>query len=307
MQSNFNDEFLNIETPENVAFGFEIAGIGSRFLAALVDTAILILLISLVDVTSFLLLQNTLRDLLGESFGAWITGLFGLLSFLFLWGYYILFELSWNGQSPGKRWVGLRVVRTDGTAISLVESAIRNLVRLIDFLPLFYGAGLVTMFINSQARRLGDLAGGTLVVYDRPDVNLESLSANVQRPLPVAVLPMIEMAEKLPLEKLSAADFEILERFLQRRYQLTNTRELSQILLNRLERQMGLEPTAAPDFDIPALLIAILHVQRRGRSEPDPASNPVSAPVEMKFLSDNPEEPPTTENQPTADSNEEIF
>ncbi|MEK7327557.1 MAG: RDD family protein, partial [Chloroflexota bacterium] len=98
---------------------------------------------------------------------AWLVAIFGLISFAFFWGYYILFEMLWNGQSPGKRWVGLRVIRTDGTPITLTESIIRNLVRLVDFLPAYYGVGVVTMFINEQSRRLGDLAAGTLVVHDR--------------------------------------------------------------------------------------------------------------------------------------------
>ncbi len=104
---------------------------------------------------------------------SWIVAILGLISFILLWGYYIFFEILWNGQSPGKRWVGLRVIRIDGTPITLSESIIRNLVRIIDFLPTAYGVGVVTMFINTNSRRVGDLAAGTIVVHDREAKGLE--------------------------------------------------------------------------------------------------------------------------------------
>src|SRR5215510_11634669 len=99
-----------------------------------------------------------------------------LASFVLFWGYYIFFEMLWNGQTPGKRWVGLRVIRTDGTPITLSESFIRNLTRLVDFLPAAYGIGIISMFLDKQSRRLGDLAAGTLVVHDRAPISIQSLS-----------------------------------------------------------------------------------------------------------------------------------
>src|SRR5262249_1027168 len=151
------DELLSIDTPENVAFGYTVAGIGSRFLAALVDTIIIVTLqIIVLLVSGFALNRLDLIDALG----AWLAAIFGLIAFLMFWGYYIFFEMLWNGQSPGKRWAGLRVIRVDGTPVTLAESIIRNLVRIIDFLPIGYGLGIVTMFVNDQARRLGDMAAG---------------------------------------------------------------------------------------------------------------------------------------------------
>src|SRR5574337_771069 len=172
------DDYFSISTPENVAFGYDIAGIGSRFLAAVVDTLIILALQVVVNLTLLVLVQSFFRNQLNfdSPVAAWLIAVFGLIAFAFFWGYYIFFEILWNGQSPGKRWVGLRVIRVDGTPITASESIIRNLVRLIDFLPTAYGVGVVTMFINSNSRRVGDLAAGTIVVHDRETKGISELS-----------------------------------------------------------------------------------------------------------------------------------
>src|SRR5690606_14075457 len=108
--------------------------------------------------------------------GGLLIALYALLNFLIFWGYYVLFEYLWNGQTPGKRLVKIRVARTDGNPAGFVEVVIRNLVRVVDFLPTGYGLGLLVMFFSPQARRLGDFAAGTLVVKERSDVDLRALS-----------------------------------------------------------------------------------------------------------------------------------
>ena len=166
-------DVLKIDTPENVTFSYEVSGIGSRFLAALVDTFLLGLLQGIVIGTVLLILSqlgsgnssNSSTDF-GSQAGWWIFGILAFVSFLFFWGYYIFFEIFWNGQTPGKRWIGLRVIRLDGTPVGVSEVVIRNLVRTLDLLPTAYGVGVITMFINSNSCRLGDLAAGTVVVHD---------------------------------------------------------------------------------------------------------------------------------------------
>lgn len=234
------DEFLNIDTPENVAFGYEIAGIGSRFLAALVDTILILIFQVIIFLTLFFMAALFFDALLDEENAAfaWLLAFMGLLSFAFLWGYYIFFELLWNGQSPGKRWVGLRVIRTDGTPITLTESIIRNLVRLVDFLPAYYGLGVVVMFINEQSRRLGDLAAGTLVVRDRATVTLESLSGRLTSP--GLGLSSAQTTTDLPIERLNETDFLMAEDFLRRRYELANSEELAQRIVAALRQRMDL-------------------------------------------------------------------
>ena len=235
------DERLNIDTPENVTFGYEVAGIGSRFLATVFDTLLIIFLQMLVYTTLLLILTsvNTISTLFASASEAWLFGLLGLLAFAFFWGYYVFFEILWNGQSPGKRLIRLRVIRQDGTPAGVSEAIIRNLIRLIDFLPATYGVGVITMFIDRQSRRLGDLAAGTLVVYDQGEVTLDSLQA-APRPEPTLSAPAgsESLLTGLPLEKLTPQDYRLAREYLRRGASMTNRddllRQVSQALLTRL-------------------------------------------------------------------------
>lgn len=242
------DDTLNIDTPENVTFDYDIAGIGSRFIATLIDTIIIVALQVVVNLLMFALLSQatgigaSLEEI--SAAGAWLIALFGLVSFLFLWGYYIFFEMLWSGQTPGKKAVDLRVIRTDGTPITLTESVVRNLVRLVDFLPAFYGIGTVAIFINRQTRRLGDLAAGTLVVREKnQQITLKDL-ATMHAPTS-STLPRYHPEEQplrlYPVERLNYQDIQMIESFLQRKKELTNTAALSQQLYKRLLEKMGVE------------------------------------------------------------------
>ncbi len=260
-----SDDYLSIATPENVAFGYAVAGIGSRFLAAVVDTVIILVLQAIVNFTLLMLALALFRSRLNMDsplFG-WVIGAFGLVAFAFFWGYYIFFEMLWNGQSPGKRWTGLRVIRTDGTPITLTESIVRNLIRLVDFLPAYYGVGVVTMFINGQSRRLGDLAAGTLVVRDRATVTLESLAA---KPIPApAVAPAPggdPLSTEWPVERLTSYDLEMAEDFLRRRAQLANRVALAQRIVQALFKQMSLPPNPVDDRRAESLIAEIVQASR---------------------------------------------
>jgi len=253
---NAPDETLRIDTPENVIFGYRVAGIGSRFLAALIDTTLILVLQLVVNIGVLLVARFLFNFSLSsnDSGLAWLLGIFGLVTFAFLWGYYIFFEMLWNGQSPGKRRVGLRVIRMDGTPITLSESIIRNLVRLVDFLPAYYGVGVIAMFINSQARRLGDLAAGTMVVHDRAAVTLESLAAAPARPTP----GLSTTGNPWPVERLTSRDLEMAEDFLRRRDSLANRAELAQRIAQALLARMGADPALAEHVPGEVLIQEIL-------------------------------------------------
>jgi uncharacterized RDD family membrane protein YckC len=211
------DDRYTIDTPENIEFAYDIAGIGSRFLAAMIDTlligitqAIVILIFGLASTAIGLGAADDLLAALGV-----------LLAFVILWGYYIAFELLWSGQSPGKRAIGLRVVREGGRPITFVSSAIRNLIRIIDFLPALYGIGVLVMFVDQRSRRLGDLAGGTLVVKERRNVTLASLTASG-----TLAPPVLGPGETLPqptlpnIGLLNDSDYNLVQEFLGRRAEL---------------------------------------------------------------------------------------
>jgi uncharacterized RDD family membrane protein YckC len=255
------DELLTIDTPENVSFDFEIAGIGSRFIAALVDTLIILLLqilafaVGLVAILSIDQFSGSIGSYLQDNL-ATALAISGLIGFLFLWGYYIFFELAWNGSTPGKHLARLRVIRVDGRPITLSESLVRNLVRVIDFMPGFYGVGVVTMFLSSQSRRLGDLAAGTLVVHEKAKtINLESLEAPA---VSVTSASNISIASlNLPLDRLSAADFNLVEEFLLRYKQMSNPEVMGHHLLNHLWQKMELPGETFPRQSAVDVLAAI--------------------------------------------------
>ena len=177
-------EEYTINTPENVTFGYTIAGIGSRFIGCLVDTTILVVLLLLLNIGISVLLawlgdNAPAQPLDAEPTPDWITGLliaiYALINFAIIWGYYMAFEMLWNGQTPGKRLANTQVVRANGAPAEFGEVAIRNVVRIIDFLPFAYALGFVVMFLNRRSRRLGDFAANTLVIKRQDQVKLSDL------------------------------------------------------------------------------------------------------------------------------------
>lgn len=268
------DEFLTIDTPENVMFGYEVVGLGSRFIAAMIDT-LLIIFLQLIVYLGLLVVVVSLGD--GGMGGNWLTAVIILIAFLFLWGYYIYFETSWNGQTPGKKWAGIRVLRQNGMPVTLSEVIIRNLIRIVDFLPVLYGLGIVVMFADRQSRRLGDLAAGTLVVRALADVTLDSLtpdhSAGKRYWQRQAHQPhILAIVAQLPLDRLKTADLELAQEYLRRRhsYEQTAVYSLEQQLLNDLLTRMEagpLPPHVTSRQDTPALLMAIVEsVARNGQA-----------------------------------------
>jgi uncharacterized RDD family membrane protein YckC len=261
--TNTND-ILKIDTPENVTFDYDVAGIGSRFLAALVDTALIFLaqglLVGAFILVAMLAFDTDIFD--GEAFG-WVLAILGILSFLFLWGYYIFFEILWNGQTPGKRWVGLRVIRMDGTPITATEAVIRNLVRIIDLLPSGYGVGVVTMFISVNSRRVGDLVAGTLVVHDREVTAMNSVS-------PAMVNTWVsksDVPEGFPLEKLSQYELQVIEEFLSRRRELSNRVQLAQHILTSILTRLEIPRESIPLNKAEEILAAIYKVTHVDKKE----------------------------------------
>ncbi len=258
------EETLDIQTPENVAFGYQVAGLGSRFIATLLDT-LLVFLLQVVIVLVAVLVISAIGSL-GDQLEAWVFAIFGVILSIFYWGYYVFFEMLWNGQTPGKRWVGLRVIRADGTPITLSESFIRNLARLVDFLPAAYGVGVITMFIDKQSRRLGDLAAGTLVVQDRAPISIQSLSVKRTVNLGMQGLTKISL-DGFPVERLTNNDLSLIEDFLLRRDQLTHRASLAIQILNTLHQRLGLPLPTINRLEAEDTLAAILHAAQNRDKE----------------------------------------
>jgi uncharacterized RDD family membrane protein YckC len=157
------DPELELETPERVALSLPVAGLGARALAYLLD----LLLVFLAWVTGLLLYSisgDLLRQMQALSFAGQLLAVAGVLAAG--WGWDVAWEVFWRGQTPGKRALGLRVVRADGAPVGPVESIVRNALRAVE-LPLGYAPGVLMVALGPRRQRLGDLVAGTLVVQER--------------------------------------------------------------------------------------------------------------------------------------------
>ena len=240
---------INIDTPELVSIEMPLAGIGSRFIALLVDYLIWFAgLLIVVLVSSFILPAIHAFNHMSEQ---WAEALVIFIFFLLNWGYFTLFEAFWNGRTPGKRVARIRVIQRSGRAIGLFESMARNLIRYVDQLPFFYAVGVITMFVTRQHQRLGDLAAGTLVVRDREietplwgdsgsrtfTAQFFAPSAPVPEPHSLVTLPSAGIA------KLSSGDLEVLEGFFARRLDMSmdTRRALAYRIASAITAKSGLQ------------------------------------------------------------------
>lgn len=163
-------DFLSIATPEGLTLDLELAGPGSRSAAALIDHVIIAALIF----GTFTLLADS------SGIGVAVAG---LIAFGLLFGFFVIFEMFWRGQSPGKWLLHLKVVHDDGGAVAWRASMVRNLIRVVDFLPGVYLIGLLMLFGTARDQRLGDLAGGTLVIRQIRAKKSPNLTFDMPRPV----------------------------------------------------------------------------------------------------------------------------
>jgi uncharacterized RDD family membrane protein YckC len=155
---------LDVRTPESIAISYELAGLGSRFLAVFIDFAIQIVL---------LILATTIFAAIGSTHKGprivpqpWIYAFYIFLTFLNFFGYFIIFEWLWRGQTPGKKAIGIRVVRDGGFPVDFLTVTIRNVIRAIEFGLGFYLVSAISTLVSKENKRLGDFAAGTIVVRE---------------------------------------------------------------------------------------------------------------------------------------------
>lgn len=216
------DETLIIETPERVPLHFALASIGNRFLACAVDHLIQILLIMMVVVVlQWSGLLSTLTGRLSEA-PKWAIAALIVATFLIWSGYFAVFEWRWNGQTPGKRWLRLRVIREDGRPVTFWEAAARNLLRIFDMMPApFYSVGLLSVFLSGRDQRVGDFVAGTVVVREReaeaPSFDEVFSSATSDVAMRRAFRPVAFTGDTSALTR---REIEVVETFLRRRWEL---------------------------------------------------------------------------------------
>jgi uncharacterized RDD family membrane protein YckC len=192
-----NDQHT-VLTPEKAVVSFRVAGVGGRIGAQIID--LMLLAVTIVVAT-------ILAGLAGLVLFELAMGLYAFFLTASFFLYFILFEWLWNGLTPGKRAAGIRVVSDDGTPVTLRSAVYRNFLRVADFLPMFYFAGFIASFMNEKSQRLGDLAAGTIVIYDaKPNPQYQVTPHHVEQPHPfedaVGPLETMTMDEYFAIKRL---------------------------------------------------------------------------------------------------------
>ena len=234
---------LIIDTPEQVHLEFTLAGIGSRFMALLIDT----LLQALVYFGVFLLAVFIIGIAPGVTIGhlgTWAAAITVLFLFCIYWGYFATFETLWKGQTPGKRYAGIRVIKDSGRPITAFEAIARNLLRVVDQIPGIYVVGITCMFLNKRNRRLGDFVAGTVVVHETSALETQ---------------PFFNTKEKGDLvlyqaARLTIQEIELIEAFLLRRLDIPpelrqqNAARIADMIGNKLGIDRQSRPADNEDF-----------------------------------------------------------
>jgi len=251
------DNTTDVETPERIRFRHHVAGPVRRGLAYLID---------LCARAGIVFATGLLGMLGGLVIGKATVGLGLVVFFVVEWGYNILFETFWRGQTPGKRALGLRVVKEGGYPVGFIDSVLRNLLRAADFLPVGYVLGLLVMGGDRRCRRIGDRAASTMVVVET--------SARVAAPVTLTPPATADELAALPHRPaLSPEEVDALAMFLRRGHLSPARRlELAEIVAPVLAARMG-QPLRDP-----VRFLGLLHERHLGARRPAPTDGQARRP-----------------------------
>ena len=274
----FGHEEHGIDTPEQVELHFPLAGLGSRFLALLLDTVIqfaanfvLILVIVLVFSAT---VRSGAMNRMSDTAGKWFIAGIILVYFLLFWGYFSLFEAFRNGQTPGKQAMKIRVIKGSGRQITFFEALARNLLRVVDSLPGMYLVGVISILLTRENKRLGDLVADTIVIHERVDEFGGYMAIPASRsftsgfyPTPAAPAPELSGIPADRVALLGADDLNLIDSYLARAIALPiETRGVlaSRLLDGLCGRMQVAVPTAvSPERTLEALAFALRSQGRR--------------------------------------------
>jgi uncharacterized RDD family membrane protein YckC len=230
-------EKLTIETPEQISLEFPLAGVGSRGYALCIDTLIQLLAVAVVS----LILAFTTSDLERSWKPAqnWEIAIALFLLFCLYWGYFAIFEILWNGQTPGKRQARIRVISASGRPITVFEGIGRNFMRAIDSVG-FYLVGSITCAIDKQNRRLGDMVAGTVVVHEVEEQGVFYWYGQEKS----ASAPSVTHE----VGALTDQEFQLIETFLARRLDIPNLQRLTaaQLIAERMGERLHIPKDQRP-------------------------------------------------------------
>ena len=229
------DRSIDVRTPESIAFSYELAGLGSRFLALVIDQVLQVLiLLALVFGVGLIARRIAFAGLPPPSAaaekiaGAIVIAAMVFVVFMIFFGYFIVFETLWNGQTPGKKALGIRVVRDGGYPVDFGASLVRNLIRVGEVALGYYAVSAISAMISPENKRLGDLAAGTIVVRDARLSAASLLRRQAETP------------SYAPTLYLSGDERALIKRFLERRDALDadRRRELAAKLAKRVRERV---------------------------------------------------------------------
>lgn len=239
------EDRLTITTPEGVELRLTLAGVGSRFIAAIIDAVIELAVIGALALVVFP------TDAFGLGSNAALAA-YVVAVFVVFWGYDVAFEVLAGGRTPGKRWNGLRVVRDGGQPIGLLASATRNLLRIVDWLPSGYLVGVVSILVSAKNQRLGDIVAGSIVVRELPAHRPGPSTATATPPPGAAAVVGWDVSA------ITAEEVATVRRFLARRGEIEPgaRRELAATMAARLRPTAAGVPEGLGDEEFLELLVA---------------------------------------------------
>ncbi|MGB0564652.1 MAG: RDD family protein [Spirulinaceae cyanobacterium] len=248
---------VRLQTPESVTLRFKLAGIGNRAYALLVDylcwtIALVIFLFgwSFIAERIIELITPIAGDRFLNSLELWLLASALLLSFAIYVGYFVFFEVWWQGQTPGKRWVKIRVIQANGRPARLPQALLRALLRPIDDISCL---GAIIILLNRQEKRLGDWLAGTIVIQE------DTTTAASQLPLSASAQALgQQVLERSALDRLSPTDFATIRAYLHRQTTMLPQarRAKSQELAAQLQTRLALSELP-PDTEPLTLLQAV--------------------------------------------------
>ncbi|GDX40727.1 hypothetical protein LBMAG21_10190 [Armatimonadota bacterium] len=236
---------ITVTTPENIVVTYQAAGIASRFLATVIDLFLQLLLI---------MFFSSFMNLVGASglgLGDFASALGIVLVWVTMFGYALIFEALWSGRTPGKKIMGLRVLRDGGYPLNFLSSAVRNLLRIVDFgliplgaapLVLFGVPGLISIFFSPTYKRIGDYLAGTIVVLEENSSPLGKSTLSVLTLQASYFLPYLRNTDRVTLE-----EYATIRRFVARRrdleiiVQASLGERLARPLMEKLEIQAPIQ------------------------------------------------------------------
>jgi uncharacterized RDD family membrane protein YckC len=243
-----------IETPEQIDLGLELAGPGSRAVAQIYDWLVKLGFLVLLGFGGFLIAASVGAMSFDAVTTYLLLAILGVLAFLFFIGYDIYYEGCRNGQTPGKNYTGIRVVRSGGGPIDVQAAAIRNIVGLADLLPVGYLVGGILILLNKHAQRFGDMAAGTIVIRERVE------TAPAEGPETIEKLATTAYSfSREQLTRLTPTDRHVLESYFSRRKGMPRMirTKLSQSLVETFVTKTGYTPSVSLEDDPETFLASL--------------------------------------------------